>query len=311
MTLINPTIDQAKIQSWEETFIALASQKDSYLSNLPAVRYTAFEGKQHNFPRHGSFELNETKGRNPDKQYDEMLFDNRQLKRKRYTKTLIFDNMDIREMMADPTSPAYQEFTYAINRAKDRIIAEAATADVNVGDPNNNVALTKVSFENDGGITIDATTNLTYDILKKAQVNFINNKVSIGDLSNSNSSLICGGTDFSQLLSEDKFINNLYSTFRPAMDGKLTRVLGMNVVALPGSETGSITDANPILKEDGTTRDCLLLAENSIAFSMENLKITYIPSMENKVDSSSLTVSVEMGAMRLEGARVQKIQTTF
>lgn len=309
--LYSPTIEQGLIQTWEQNFITLAQQRDSMLSMLPAVKYSAFTGTKHNVPRTGKTEMNKVAGRNPDKQYDEFLVDNRQIVRNTFAKTFIFDEKDIREMMADPTSEAYKSIMAAINREKDRVIARACLASVLVGDPNNNSALTSLSAANDGVKTIDATAGLTYALLKKGMTNFINNDIVSGELRNANLSFICGGTDLSDLLDEDKFINNEYTASRPVDDGYISKVFGMNVVALAGSETSNITVANPILTESGTTRSCLLLAPQSVLFSMENMKVDYEDKVPGKIRSKSLTVSVDMGAMRIEGARVQAVSTTF
>ena len=292
-------------------FITLAQQENSLLSNIPAVRMMAFQGAKHNVPRAAKTELDEISGRNPRKQYDEFEFDNRQFAKKRFTKTFAVDKKDIREAMADPTSEIYKNLFYAVNRKKDEIIAQSATANVLVGDPNSG-SMTSLSAVDDGVLTINATGGLTYALLTQALGNFINNDVvPSGDLMTSNLSFICAGSDQQQLLQEDKFINNFYTTFRPVDSGSVNKVLGMSVITLAGSKSGSITKEKPILNESGTTRDCLLLAPNALAFTIDNLKFKYLEDDPQYVDSASLTIYCEMGAMRLEGTRVQKVQTTF
>lgn len=309
--LENPSIEQSLIQSWEHTFITLAQQENSLLTSLPAVKMMAFQGVKHNVPRAAKTELDEALGRNPLKQYDEFEFDNRQFTKQRFTKTFAVDKKDIREAMADPTSEIYKNLFYAVNRKKDEIIAKSALANVLVGDPNSG-SMSSLSAASDGVTTIDATGGLTYSILTGALGNFINKEVvPNGDIASANLSFICAGTDQVQLLAEDKFINNFYTTFRPVDSGSVNKVLGMNIVTLGGSETGVFTKDNPILNESGTTRDCLLLAPNALAFTIDNLKFKYLEDDPKYVDSASLTIYCEMGGMRLEGSRVQKIQTTF
>ena len=311
MTLISPTIDQAKIQSWERNFIVLAEQRDSMLSNLPGVEYVAFEGSKHNFPRASKVEMQKLQGRNPKIQYNEFDYDNRQMTKQSFGYSIMFDKNDNLEMMDDPTSTAYQEVMTALNRQKDRIIAEACFANILCGDPNSNQSLTSVSAEDDGVKTIDATGGLTYTLLKSGLINFMNNSVTTGDLMSANLSFICAGTDIGQLLEEAKFINNDFTASRPVDNGYITKILGMNVVALPGSHTENISLSKTILNESGTTRDCILLAPKAIKFTIDNLRIDIKDNLDGYYRSKAIVVSADLGAMRTEGARVQKIQTTF
>lgn len=310
MALINPTIDQAKIQSWETNFYTLASQKTSLLSNLPAIKHIDFSAAKHNIVRLNSLEIQEISGRNPKVNYEETSFDNRQIVKRNFAKSILFDKYDNLEMMSDPTSDIYTEVMQAFDRMKDRIIAEACFASVMCGDPNNGVALTSVTAEEDGVKTIDATSGLTYNLLKQAHTNFINSNILSGDLMNSNLSFICAGSDMSQLLDEDKFINNNYTSIRPVDNGVITKVLGMNVVTLAGSQTNQTEYTNPILKEDGTTRDCIILAPDSIRFVVSDVSIE-IREPDEYYRSKALVFSARLGAIRTEGAKIQKIKTTF
>ena len=310
MALINPTIDQAKIQSWENNFYIAASQQASLLSNLPAVKNIDFNSAKHNIVRLGSLEVNEITGRNPEINYEETSFDNRQIVKKDFAKAILFDKYDILEMMSDPTSDIYKEIMNAFNRQKDKIIADACFSNVMCGDPNSGTPLTSITAEADGVKTIDATGGLTYYLLKQAHTNFINSNVVSGDLMNANLSFICAGTDMSQLLDEDKFINNNYTSIRPIDTGVITKVLGMNVITLAGSQTDQLTVNKPILNENGTIRDCIIMAPDAIRFAVSDVKIE-IREPSKYVRSKALVFSARLGAVRTEGAKIQRIRTTF
>lgn len=310
MALINGTIDQAKIQSWETTFYTIACQRTSLLSSLPAVKDIEFSSAKHNIVRMGNVEMNEISGRNPKITYEDPEFDNRQIVKRNFAKSILFDKYDNLEMMTDPTSEYYMKIMEALNREKDKVIADACFASVICGDPNNGVALTSITAEEDGVRTIDATSGLTYNLLKQAHTNFINSNVVSGDLGNSNLSFICAGSDMSQLLEEDKFINNNYTSVRPVDNGVITKVLGMNVVTLAGSQTNQTQLAKTILKEDGTTRDCIILAPDSIRFVVSDVSIE-IREPDEYYRSKAIVFSARLGAIRTEGAKIQRIRTTF
>ena len=84
----------------------------------------------------------------------------------------------------------------------------------------------------------------------------------------------------------------------------------MNIVTLAGSQTDQLTVKKPILKEDGTTRDCIIMAPDAIRFVVSDVKIE-IRDLPDYVRSKALVFSARLGAIRTEGAKIQRIRTTF
>ncbi|MFW6311246.1 MAG: phage capsid protein [Nanoarchaeota archaeon] len=309
--LINGSIDQSLIQSWENNFYTLSQQKQSFFDQSKAIKRVSFNSLYHNVARMDKTSLNRATGRNPDVQLDEAVMDNRRMKKYSFHKQFIFDKKDIREAMADPTSEVYMQLMAAFNREKDKFIAETALGSVEVGDSNNGGTST-ISAAADGVNTIDATSGLDYPKVKRIITNFINRNVATGTMQNTDITLAVAGTDWDQLLNEDKFINNNYSSYHPIdKGGYLPKLFGMDLITFAGNDTGVITDADITLKEDGSIRSCLALAPQSIYFDVGNVGFRYIPELESKVRSSGLYFYCEMAAMRSEGVKVQEIRTTF
>lgn len=309
MSLITPTIEQGFKQTFENNFYELAQQTDSYLAQSPAVKYITAEGNKHNISRSDKTELISADTRNPQKQYIDLTVDNRELIVKRFTRTFLVDNKDAQEMIADPKSTIYSQLMSACARTQDRVCALAATADVQVG--RSDTAKTTITADADGVINIDATTGgLTYAIMTQGIENFINNEV-LSHTSTKNLTLAITGSEHTDLMNEDKFINNDYTSFRPVDTGTQERVNGMTVIAFAGSVNGGIQVSDPILPEVGLTRKCLLLAPESIAMVMRLKSFRFEENEETYVDSSSVTVVVETNAIRYEGAKVQTIETTI
>jgi hypothetical protein len=309
-SLYDPTIEQAFKQTFENNFYVLAQQKRSLLANCPAVKYFAVNGSVHNIPRSDRTELVEASGRNPDQQLVDLRVDNRVMRVRRFTRTFLMDKKDVRESIANPNSTIYEQLMYACNRSQDKLIAEAATADVEVGDSEG--AKTSRTAAQDGVITVDATSGLTYNIFRQLHSNFLNNNVINNDIMGANLTFAGAGGEHSDIMNEDKFINNDYTKFR-RVDKMLTdEVGGVRVAIFAGSDTGaSLTVANPILIESGSDRTCLMLAPQSIGYALRVKSFRYEEYYPGKVDSSAITVVLEQAAVRLEGARVQKVTTTI
>jgi hypothetical protein len=313
MALINPSIEQAEYQSWEDNFIVLAQNNRSMLSQTQAVRDFSFTGSRHNFVRVGTTELETVTGRNPTVTRREMLFDNRQCVKMPFYKSFIVDQKDVREMLKDPKNEIYTQILNALNRAKDKFIVDSAIGNVNVGDPNSGTPLTVLTPEQDGVVFIDATQGLNYEIITSILTTMINNSVCIGDMQNTGLTLAHSGTEWEALVNEDKFINNLYTAIRPVDNGYINRIFGMQSIAYPGSKTGTIEVPNPILPEDidTSTRQCVLFSPDSVRFTIDNIKFKYTTDLEGYVRSDELKFYCEMSAIRTEGCRVAVIETTF
>lgn len=303
----NPSIDQAALLAFQNNFYELAQQKNTMLGSSRAVMYMPSSGKTHNMARMGRLELTEVESRNPDKQYSDYSVDNRQFSKRRFTVTVQVDKKhDINELIADPTSTIVAQLVNAKNRELDRVISQAAVGSVLVGAPD--TTATSRTAAQDGVLTVDATSGLTYEKVKEITENFINNEITVQELRGT--ILGIAGAENSDLMSEIEFISNDYISSRPVESGYQSQVGIYETAIFGGSVTGGITVANPILVEASGVRKCIALAPDSISVAMEIAKLDVTPSAL-KVNSNDITIDLWLNAMRNEGARVQIINTTI
>lgn len=304
---ISPSIDQAALQNFQDSYHELAQQTDTRLGSSRAVTYMDSSGKTNNLARIGRIELDEVNTRNPDKQYGDYALDNRQFTKRRFTKTIQIDKkFDINELLKDPTSDILKQLVNAKNRTIDRIIASAAVGDVLTGAPD--TAPTTTTAATDGVLTVDASAGLTYEKVQEITENFINNDLQYSDFAGS---VMCvTGTENTDLMSEVEFINQDYITSRPVEDGVMQRTGTYEVVMFAGSKLGGIQVSAPVLVEGTTLRKCIVLAPNSIAISMEIGDLS-VEKSGTKVNSMDITIDLWINAMRTEGVRVQIVSTTI
>lgn len=302
-------VTPAMLQTFERSFHVAAQQKQTLLSGSGVVKYLPVEGKTNNYASMEAFELSEVNGQNPDKVYGDYTTSNRQMSKRRFTKTIYIDDKDdVNDLIADPTSYLTQGLVYAKNRVIDRVIAAAAAGDVLVGAPN--ATPTSVTAANDGVLTVDATSGLDYADIQKITENFINNDLPIEEIRGS--LLAITGKENSALMGDEKFINNDYMNGATVNAGIVSKAGIYQTALFAGSVTGGITVANPILTEtaSGSTRSCLVLAPNSILLSMKVNDLRIEPSY-TKVGSKEVTIDFWINAMRSEGKRVQILKTTM
>jgi hypothetical protein len=305
----SPSIDQAAKLIFQDNFMELAQQTKSLLGGSKVVTYLPSKGKTNNLARIGRIELEEVSTRNPNKSYGDYSVDNRQLTKRRFTKTITIDaKYDINELLKDPTSDILKQLVNAKERVIDRVIASAAQGAVLIGQPD--AAPTSVSAATDGVLTVAGTAGISSTILNGVIQKFINNDLPYDLI---RGSVLCiTGKENSALMADDKFINSLYMDAKPIADGKISKAGLFEVALFAGSETG-LTVTSPVLDEtvtSGTVRNCLALAPESVAVAMEigDLSVEKNP---NKVNSMDITIDLWINAMRTEGARVIIVTTTI
>lgn len=303
----SPSIDQGAKLNFQESFHELAQQTKSKLVASKAVTFLPSSGKTNNMARIGRVELTEVNTRNPDKQFGDYNLDNRQFTKRRFTKTIQVDALyDINELLKDPTSDILKQLNNAKERVIDRIAVAAAVGDVLVGAPD--ATPSAVTAANDGVLTVDGTAGFVYTVVQQITENFINNDVPMSQFAGS---VICvTGSENTDLMAEDKFINNDYITGNIVDGMTAEKAGGYRVELFAGSVNGGITVINPILPEGATNRQCVVLAPSSIAMAME-IGDMGVEKSGNKVNSWDITIDFWINAMRTEGVLVQIVTATI
>lgn len=306
-TTISPSIDQAALQNFRDSFFELAQQSKSKLVNSNVFVFMPSKGKTNHMARIGRVELTEVGTRNPDKQYGDYALDNRQFTKRRFTKTIQIDaKYDINELLKDPTSDILKQLNNAKERVIDRVGIAAAVGSVLVGAPD--ASPTSTSAATDGVLTVDASAGFTYAKVQEITENFINNEL---DYSMFRGSVLCvTGTENTDLMDETKFTNNDYISAKPVEAGVQTNVGTYRVELFAGSKSGGIQVVNPILPEGTTLRQCVVLAPESVAIAMEIAGMD-VSKSATKVNSWDITIDFWINAMRTEGCRVQIVSTTI
>lgn len=306
--MYSPSLDQGQKQLFQDNFLSAVQQKQSMLESAGVLVYLPSEGKTNNMARIGKIELTEVSTRNPEHQWGDYDLDNRQLTKRRFTKSIAIDRLyDINELVADPTSPIMEQLSNAVQRLKDRIIASAAGGAVLMGAPDESP--TSVSAATDGVVTITATSAFNSTTIDSCVQTFINNDVS--EQERRGAVLCVTGSEHADLMADDNFTSNLYIDDRPYETGQIRNVEGFKVVAFAGTDA-NITVSDPILTEtSGTIRTCLVMCPKSVAISLKLANFKVIPEHPDYVDSDVITIDYWINAMRVQGQLVQKISTTI
>lgn len=297
------------IETFTSYFMEKAQQKKSKLLQTPVVKFFNMDSAELNIGGISKLDWQKTVGKNPDVIYTDFSTDNRKMKLDRFAVSVIMDNKeDNLQNYLSVTGPLMTQMVNGVQRLYDIYGMQALIGDVNIGKPGEGSSSIR-NAATDGVRTVDATQGLTYAKIVEARQNFIKNELQPEDYGNA--IIFMSQYEEGLLLKEDKFINNNYSQGRPMNDGVLPRVLGFSYHTYAGSGTGSGNVlTNPVLPEVSGVRNNIIACPESLAIAIKNFKIMQEP-VPGKVDSTQITGVVYIGAMRLDGKKVQKLTTTI
>ena len=246
----------------------------------------------------GLVEAVEIKGRNQKVEFQDIEHLRRKISRRRFAVTLPIDSSDIRGMVQSQMNEYSKAIIAAMNREVDRLVVGAAFADVLTGRDFE----TTVNFATDGGLTVDATAGLTYEKLLEAAENFTDNEV--GNGMDQSSHLYLSGSEETALMGETELTSGDFSRQYAVDKGRMTHA-GQFQLTKFGSSVN-----NPVLSETGGVRSCVILAQRGICLGISKDISLSVEERNDYHETTQLKAIWEMGAVRTEGALIQKLTTT-
>ena len=226
-------------------------------------------------------------------------FSRRRMLRDRIVVELIVDNRDVRGMFENPSSKLVRDCMYAIYRKADAIGISALFADVATGRRFDST----VTFAGGGGQTVNATGGLTYAKLLEIRANFRSKEV--GTDMPENILLGLSEREETQLFNITQLTSGDFSRNYVVDKGQVVQVLGMDIVCF-----GSAVD-NPQLAVASAVRDCFAASNQGLIYGMsKEFSVKVIPDYPGYIESTYIQVLGEIGAVRTDEDRIQKVTTT-
>jgi hypothetical protein len=284
----------------------LAAQKASRLT--PYVETKLFSGADMNYDRMGDAATEKANGYGEEIKGSTIPVSTRQLTSGRYYSAVEVDQRQVRRIMMDAGGDGGVAATgfanrlatkcaEALERRKDRILLEAAFADVKTGENFD----TTVSFATDGGVTITATSGITYSTVLSIIASFQAYEVS----NEANPRIVWAMTEeeMQDLMTISELISNTFITTANKSGDRLTSISGIDLVVFGSSVT------NPALAVASNVRSTMVLAEGGLCLGVsKNISVEY-DKLPKTLETYLLKVYYDYGAVRTEGVRVQKVNT--
>lgn len=218
-----------------------------------------------------------------------------------YEKTWVIDRNDDLQSLIDLESGYAGALAKTMARRFDRTVAEAALGTVLTGEN----LTTSVTAATDGVTTVTAGSGLTYDKLREVNAAF--KKKGVGLTADSKLFLAINEKQESQLLNEIEIISSDYKNDFAVESGRVTSVLGMNVIVFPSDPDGTSSIINAASAS----------VDNCFAFAMDGICVGINSDIEVRVeprydlaDSKQVKAIYRLGALRTEAAKVVQINVT-
>jgi hypothetical protein len=290
------SIDNALITEFSDMVHHQAQQMQSRLK--PYAKVQQMSGDIWAYDGLGRVEAREVTGRNVPATFDDITHNRRKIARRRFVINLPIDASDVRGALLNPESEYAKAVAAGMLRQYDRVMYQAAFADVLTGRD----FATTVSAATDGVTTVDATAGLTYEKLLEIRQNFYDKDVGVDD--NEQIFFTIGGREHTNLMGEVELTSGDFTRNFVVEKGKIASAIGMDLVMLASSVQ------SPIIPASGGERLLVAASNRGIILGVSKEMSIKIEPRNDLIETTQVKVICEIGAVRSEGALVQKVRVT-
>lgn len=290
------SVDQALVTQFSDMVHTEAQQMKSRFK--PYIKYKKMTGDEWAYDGLGSVESREAVSRSEKIIFSDIEHNRRKIPRKRFYVALPIDGYDKLGMLIEPGSEYAKAVVAAMMRRLDRVVAASAFADVETG---RNFGTT-VSFATDGGLTVNATAGFTYEKLLEINKNFVDNEV--GNDMPTKKCLAITGQEEEALMKEAELVSGDYTRQFAVENGELQRAVGNDIIKFGASVS------SPILDVTSSVRSNIAMSEGGICVGVSKELELKIQERTDLVDTMQVVAYYYIGAVRTEGALIQKVTTT-
>lgn len=291
------SVDSALVTQFSDMVHTEAQQMTARLK--PYVKYKPMRGDNWAYDSLGETDSREASGRNEQIVFSDIEHTRRKLPRRRFYVALPIDGYDKLGMLLDPNEEYAKAVVMEMMRRMDRVCVEAAFADIATGRDFG----TTVTATNDGVLTVDATSGLTYEKMLEINQNFTDNEV--GNDMPVRKALCITGQEETSLMQESELTSGDFTRQFAVEGGEMTRAVGNDIVKF-GANARS-----PILQLNGSSqRRCIAMAEGGLCVGVSKELELKIQERPDLVDTYQVVAYYYIGAVRTEGKLIQEVNTT-
>lgn len=279
-------VEQHWIKTFEENVRLLAQQKESRLRAY--VTEEPMEGEVHFFDSYGQAEMARIESRFQSTGHTPIPHERRMVGADPYYFNEFVDPTDIRRILTDPTRRYTQVAAAASNRKIDDIIIKAFEDAVYLGK------------EGTGGTAVFDTSNVVAAATAGLTVAKLNTAARILDeneIEDEDRVIVVTPKALESLRNEEKATSYDYNTIRALVDGQIETFLGFKFVKCN----------RPLLRPSATSHYAYFWHKQGMGLAVAEEPHGRVDQRPDLNYATQVYLSLDMGAVRLEEARVGRI----
>ena len=285
-------ITTAFVEQYSANVQALVQQKGSKLRGL--VSNETIRGKKAFFDQIGTVAAVKKTSRHSDTPQMDTPHKRRCLTTETYNWADLIDNDDKVKVLIDPTSEYANAAAWAMGRAMDEVIVDAAFGTSYAGESGNEA----VSFDSNMIVDSAGTNGFTFDKLREVKRLF-----DAHDVPSENRYIILTAYQLDNLLAETKVTSSDFASAKALVRGELDTFMGFKFVQLNGKRG----DGSLILPITGTSRHCLAFQAEGIKLGIGQDVVGKITERDDKCYATQVYYEMAIGAVRMQEELVVKV----
>lgn len=280
------------VEQYSANVQALVQQKGSKLRGL--VSNETIRGKSAFFDQIGSVAAVKKTSRHSDTPQMDTPHKRRRLSLDTYHWADLIDNDDKIRLLIDPTSEYANAAAWAMGRAMDEVIIDAAFGTAAAGESGNEA----VPFDSNMVVDSAGTNGFTFDKLREVKRLFDG-----ADVPAENRYIVLSAYQMDNLLSETKVTSADFAAAKALVRGEVDTFMGFRFINLNGRRG----DGSLILPATGTTRHCLAFHADGIKLGIGQNPFGKITERDDKNYATQVYYEMAIGAVRMQEELVVKV----
>lgn len=287
-------IDTAMVKQYHSAIDILSQQKGSKLRNSVRLK-PGVVGEETFIDQIGATTAVQRTTRHGDTPLVDTSYSRRRISMTDWEWADLIDDADKLKMLADPTSEYVLNAAYALGRAIDQAIVTSAFATAYTG----RLGTTQVTFATEGaGDISEGASGLTLTKLLEAKEILDDNEVDEEEPR----FILVTAAQITNLLSTTEIKSSDYNTIKALVAGQINTFVGFKFIRISSS----------ILEGDGSdTRYVICYAKNGLGLAIAADIKTRISERADKSYSTQVFASMGIGASRIDGDKVVRINCLY
>lgn len=284
------------VEQYSANVEALVQQKGSKLR--PLVGSETIKGKSAFFEQIGSVAAVKKTTRHADTPQMNTPHGRRRLTLETYNWADLIDNDDKVRMLIDPTSEYANAAAWAMGRAIDEAIVDAALGNADTGATGGD----KIALP-DGQKILHGSSGFTFDKLRE-----IKRVMDARDAPSEDRYIVLTATQLDNLLSETKVTSADYASAKALVRGELDTFMGFRFVQLNAKKSDGTLILPSFTDSAKTVRKCLAFQKSGVKLGIGQDMFGKITERDDKCFATQVYYEMSIGATRMQEELVVEVQ---